>query len=89
MSIRAQRSPRMIEVGEQSFPNLGIRYTCIDILSLTRVFWLHEQFFTRNAIFRILRVFKFFCNFPEDAVLSAQDMLHTEIRTCDGNAIIS
>ena len=33
--------------------------------------------------------FQFFCNFSEDVALPAQDMLHTEICTCDSNAIIS
>ena len=36
---------------------------------------------------RKLQSCQFFCNFSEDVALPAQDTLHTEIRTCNGNAI--
>ena len=36
---------------------------------------------------RNIQSFQLFCNFSEDFALLAQDMLHTEICTCDGNAM--
>ena len=45
-----------------------------------------QNFLTENC--QSIESFQFFCNFSEDVALPAQDMLHTEICTCDGNAII-
>ena len=46
---------------------------------------------TDKLIVRIFRVFNISAifQFSEDVALSAQDMLHTEICTCESNAIIS
>ena len=45
--------------------------------------------FADSNIARILRVFSFSIIFLEDVALPAQDVLHKEICTCDGNAIVS
>ena len=50
--------------------------------------------FADRKIARILfpgyyyKSFQYFCNSSEDVALPAQDMLHTEIFACDGDAII-
>ena len=45
--------------------------------------------FADGKIARYIQRLEFFVNFSEAAALPAQDMLHTEIWMCDGNAIIS